>query len=81
MREYKDTEESSSGSRDDSVRLRRRRHDSRRVDKEKRKMRGRDRLAETSSESEPELDARGARRPRVEDDGIRAGENSAQLES
>ena len=44
------------------------------MDKKKRKTRGRDRLAETSSESEPELDARGARRPRVDDDGIRAGQ-------
>ena len=73
VRDYKDTEESSSGSSDDSARLRRRKRDSRCVDKEKRKTRGRDRLAETSSESEPELDARGARRPRVEEDGIRAG--------
>ena len=80
MRDYKDTEEPSSGSSDDSARLRRRRRDSRRVDKEKSKTRGRDRLAETSSESEPELDARGARRPRVDDDGIRAGK-TAQLES
>ena len=73
VREYKDTEESSSGSSDDSARLRRRRHDSRRVDKDKRKTRGRHRLAETSLESEPELDARGARRPRVDDDSIHAG--------
>ena len=73
VRDCKDTEESSLGSSDDSARLRRRRRDSRCVDKEKRITRGRDRLAETSSESEPELDARGARRPRVEEDGIRAG--------
>ena len=72
-RDHKDTEESSSGSGDDSARLRRRRRDSRRVDKEKRKMRGRDRLAETSSESEPERGAQGSRIHRVEDDGISAG--------
>ena len=55
------------------TRLRRSRRVSRRVDKAKRKTRGRDRLAGMSSESEPELDARGARGPRVDDDGIRAG--------
>ena len=64
VRDHKDTEESSSGSSDDSARLRRRRRDSRRVDKEKRKTWGRDRLAATSSVSEPEWRARVAHTPR-----------------
>ena len=55
-REYKDTEESSSSSTDDSARVRRRRYNSRRRD-DKTKTRGRDRLAATSSESEPERNA------------------------